>query len=177
VLLGTFAAVVVGLVIARRQVALVGGRAMRKMPVLRDLVLAQESARFFSVMSAMARSGVPLADALGVANEAVGHPKLRVQLGQLRQKLIDGGLLRVLIDNVSALPLATRRLLIAAERSGDLETAFEGLSSDLADEVERRAARMMAILEPGVILLMFGLVGPVILAIMIPLLTLTAKAM
>jgi len=128
------------------------------------------------VMAAMTRSGVPLADALGVANDTVGLPALKAQLMTLRQKLIEGGVLRMLIENVSALPLATRRLLIAAERAGDLETAFDGLASDMADEVDRKATRLLAALEPLLIVCMFLMIASILLSIMVPLITLTSKA-
>lgn len=176
ILLGVGAALIVGIVLRKRVLA-AGQRLSRKLPLLKDVVLAQESARFFGVMAAMTRSGVPLADALGVANEAVGLPALRKQLVALRTRLIEGGVLRVLIENVEALPLATRRLLIAAERSGDMETAFDSLAADMADEVDRRASRLLAALEPLLIVGMFLVIGSILLAIMVPMITLTSKAM
>jgi general secretion pathway protein F len=54
--------------------------ASRKIPLLRDVVLTQESARFFTVMAAMVRSGVTLGDALGVAVNALSHPVLKGEL-------------------------------------------------------------------------------------------------
>lgn len=170
VLLGAVA----GMVFLRKQLAVVLMRAMRRTPLVKSVVLTQESARFFSVMAAMTRAGIPLADSLGVGVTAVGHPKLRAELSMLRTKLIEGGLLRVLIEKVESLPLATRRLLIAAERSGDLEQAFDGLAADLADEVDKQSSRTLAMLEPLLIVLMFALIGSLLLAIMIPLMNATS---
>jgi type II secretory pathway component PulF len=150
-------------------------RLMRKLPIMRDVVVAQESSRFFSVMGAMTRSGVPIADALGVANQALAHPIMRRQLERLRTRLIEGGLMRTLIDEVSSLPIATRRLLIAAERSGDLENAFHTLAGDMADEVDRTSSRLLAVLEPALIITMFLIIGSVLLALMLPMLTLSNK--
>jgi type II secretory pathway component PulF len=169
-------AILIGAVLGRVQVMGGAARLGRRTPLLREVVLAQESARFFSVMAAMTRSGVPLADALGVANDAVGLPVLRRQLETLRTRLIEGGVLRVLIENVTALPLATRRLLIAAERAGDLETAFDSLAADMADEVDRRSTRLLAALEPLLIVAMFMVVGTILLAIMLPIIGMASKA-
>lgn len=165
---------VAGMVFLRKQLAVVLLRAMRRTPLVKGVVLTQESARFFSVMAAMTRAGIPLADSLGVGVSAVGHPKLKSELSTLRTKLIEGGLLRVLIEKVESLPLATRRLLIAAERSGDLEQAFDGLAADLADEVDKQSSRTLAMLEPLLIVLMFALIGSLLLAIMIPLMNATS---
>jgi len=162
------AGLLVLIIVLRRPLAGLIMRALRRLPAMRDVILAQESTRFFSTMGAMTRSGVPLADALGVANEAVGLPMLRTQLEALRTKLIEGGVLRNLIESVSALPVATRRLLIAAERAGDLESAFDTLAQDMADETDRRTARLLAMLEPLLIVMMFAIIGTILLAIFIP---------
>lgn len=168
-------ALIAAIVFRRRAGAAVGALA-RRTPLVRDVILASESARFFGVMAAMTRSGVTLADSLGVAVEAVGLPVLRRQLGTLRTRLVEGGILRNLIESVSSLPLATRRLLIAGERSGDMETVFDSLAQDMADEVDRRAERLLAALEPLLIVALFLLIGSMLLSIMVPLITLTQNA-
>lgn len=176
-LLGGLGLVAVLLVVGRRNVGALVGRFSRTLPALKQIILVQESARFFSVMAALTRAGVPLADALGVANGAVRHPALHAQLKTLRTRLVEGGVLHGLIDKVTALPLATRRLLMAAERAGDLDTAFGGLARDMAEELDRRTSRLMALLEPGVIVLMFLIIGSLVLALMIPMLTISNQLM
>lgn len=143
----------------------------QRLPFARDVMLASESARFFSVMSAMSKAGVPLADALATSNQVISHPKLRQQLDKLRDRLISGGVLRNLIEDVDALPLATRRLLLAAERSGDMDTAFGSLAGDMTDEVERQAGRLLAVLQPALIILMTVIIGALLMAILVPVLS------
>lgn len=164
-------------IIARKQVVAGVARLARSLPALKQVIVVQESARFFSVMAALTRAGVPLADALGVANVAVRHPRMHQELRTLRTRLVEGGVLQSLIDKVSSLPLATRRLLMAAERAGDLDAAFDGLARDMADELDRRTARLMALLEPAVIVLMFLIIGSLVLALMIPMLTMPSQLM
>jgi len=127
------------------------------------------------VMAAMTRSGVTLADALGVAVTALGHPAMKKDLGRLRSRLIEGGVLRSLIDRVETLPLGTRKLLIAADQAGDLEHAFDSLANDYTDEVETKTDRLLALLEPLLIVFMFLVIGSLILAIMVPMIQATSK--
>ncbi len=171
-----FALLVVVVIALRDKIAAAAMRFARVAPILKDVVLTQEAARFFTVMAAMTRAGVNLADALGVASNTIGHPRLRQQLTMLRTRLIEGGVLRVLIDSVDAFPLATRRLLIAAERSGDLESAFETLADDMAVELDRKSTRALAALEPVLIVFMFLVIGSLVLAIMVPLIKSAANA-
>ena len=98
------------------------------------------------------------------------------QLERLRTRLIEGGVLGRLISDVEALPLATRKLLVAAEKSGDLETAFSQLAADMAELVDRRTQRLLAFLEPLLIVGMFLFIGGMVLAIMIPMLSATSAA-
>ncbi len=166
----------VAIVIFRRNVLGLVMVFARRVPLLKDVLLAQESSRFFSVMAAMTRTAVPLADALAVAVNAVHHPKLRSELITLRNRLVEGGLLRKLIDEVSTWPLGTRRLLIAAERAGDLESAFEGLADDMSAEVDKKSARMLAAFEPLLLVMLFAMIGSLLLSIMIPIMNASSQA-
>lgn len=143
----------------------------RRLPAFASLLLSVEMSRFFSVMGAMTKSGVPLADALSTSTGVISNPTLRSQLVDLQRGLVEGAAWRTLVERVTALPLATRRLLIAAERGGDLDAAFDNLADDLSDEVETRSTRLLAFLELGSILFIFLLIAPLIVAVALPLLT------
>ena len=164
-------ALLVGAVLFYRNVIAIGRSLVAKAPGFSDLLLSAELTRFFSVLAAMVRTGVPLAEALGNSTGVISDSGLRSQLEKLRQSLVEGGVLRVLIDRVDKLPLATRKLLIAAERAGDLDSAFDTLSQEMANDVDKKSSRLLAMLEPAVIVGMFVLLGPLIVAIAVPMLT------
>jgi type II secretory pathway component PulF len=171
--------VIVGLgvlaALGRSRVADAVGKLARVIPIMRDVILTQESARFFTVMAALSRSGVPLADALGVSTNAISHPAMRKQLDRVRVKLVEGAVFPRLIEGVDALPVATRRLLIAADRAGDLETAFDGLARDMGDRLEAQTQRLLAALEPLLIVLLFVMIGALVLSIMVPMITMSSQ--
>jgi len=164
-----------GAIVARRQLAAAIAAFVRRLPLFGPLVVASESARFFSVMGAMTRSGVTIADALTVASGVVTHPKLNEQLKNLQVRLVEGGVFSTIIERVDAFPMGTRRLLVAADKAGDLDSAFAGLSDDLSAEVNKQSDRLLAVLEPALIVIVFILVGGLIASIMVPLLTATGS--
>lgn len=170
--LGIAGAVAILAILSRKALLKALSALSHKLPIFKDVLLAQESARFFAVLAAMTNAGVPLADGLGVGVQTVGNPKLRAQLVKLRSRLVEGGVLLHLIDHVTMFPIATRRLLIAAERAGDLDAAFGALSVDLANDVDQKTQRLLSLLEPALIVGMFLVIGSIVLAILIPLLTL-----
>ena len=161
--------------LGRHAVAGAVGKLARGIPVLKGVVLTQETARFFTVMAALSRSGVPVADAIAVASNAISHPRLRKQFDRLRVKLVEGGVLPRLIDGVDALPIATRRLLIAADRAGDLDTAFDSLAEDMGDALESQTQRLLALLEPALIVMLAVGIGSLVLAILVPLITMSTQ--
>ena len=172
---GVAAGLVIAGILGRGSVATVFGGLARRVPGLGQVLLTQELARFFAVLGAMSRAGVPLADGLSVGVTAIGDPKLRRQLDQLRVRLVQGGVLSQLIDGVEALPLATRKLLIAADRAGDMDSAFGSLADDMGDRLESLTGRLLAALEPVLIVLLFLVIGSMIMSIMVPILTIAGS--
>lgn len=166
---------VIAAIIGRRGLGVLIGKASRVIPILKDVILTQESARFFTVMAALSRSGVPIADGIAVASNAINHPQLRSQFDRLRTKLVEGGVLPRLIDSVDALPVSTRRLLIAADRAGDLDTAFDSLASDMGDALEAQTQRLLSVLEPLLIVLLFLMIGSLVMSIMVPMITMSTQ--
>lgn len=148
---------------------------MPRMPMVGPIVLAQEAARFFAIMAAMSRTGVPLADALAVANQAVKHATLRKQLDRVRTRLIGGGVLRTLIDSVTALPPSVRQMLVAGERAGDLDSTFAALADDMSEEVETRTSRVLGLIQPLATVFMAIIIGGVIAAVLLPIISLPGQ--
>lgn len=175
-IIGAVAAIILLIVMVRRQVGAAAMAVIRKVPVVSPLFLTAETARFFSILGAMTKSGVPLADAIATSTPSISNPKLREQLNDLRKSLVEGGVLKTLLERVTTLPLATRRLLSAAERAGDLDTAFDSLAEDLTNELDARASRLLALLEPLVIVLMFILIAPLIFAIALPMMSISQSS-
>jgi general secretion pathway protein F len=177
ILLGVLAAALVFVVAARSAVAAAVMGVVRRLPGVRVVIRHQELARFFSVMGAMTRSGIPLADALAVSTKAIGDKAMARDLTRLRSRLIEGGVFRALVEKVESLPQATRRLLIAADQGGELDTAFGALAQDHANEVDQRTERLMAVLEPLLIVVLFAIIGVVIVSVMLPMFSVTSNVL
>lgn len=177
ILAAVLAALIVVGIAARAGVAAVLMGVVRRLPGVKAVIKHQELARFFSVMGAMTRSGIPLADALAVSTKAIGDKDMARDLTRLRSRLVEGGVFRTLVEKVESLPQATRRLLIAADQGGELDSAFNSLAEDHANEVDTRTGRLMAVLEPLLIVVLFLVIGTVIISVMLPMLSVTSQVM
>jgi len=167
-------AVLIGAIVGRRTIIPAAGSLLRRIPVVEHAGLSGECASLFAVLAAMSRSGVPLADSLSVSAMTVKHPRLREQLENLQTGLVDGGVFAKLVEDVEALPLATRKLLVAADRAGDLEPTFESLTQEYAERSEEASSRLLSLLGPAILVLVFLFVGAIVLALMIPLMNLSS---
>jgi len=172
--LAAAAAVVIGFIVARRALVPAIAALLRKIPVVERAALSGECASLFAVLAAMSRSGVPLADSLAVSAKTVKHARLRAQLEKLKTDLVEGGVFSRLVEHVSALPLATRKLLNAADRAGDLEPTFESLTAEYAERSEEASSRLLSLLGPAILVIVFLFVGAIVLALMIPLMNLSS---
>ena len=176
-ILGGFVLLLIIAFLWRSTVAKLAIKLTRNMPFVRDVVMEQELTRFFSVMGSMTKSGIVLSDAISVSSGVIGHPKLSKDLNRLQHRLIEGGIFRSLIEKVDSLPLSTRKLLVAADQAGDLDSAFDALARDHSQNVDKRTDRLMAVLEPLLIIILFLIVGSMILAIMLPMMNMTGAAL
>lgn len=174
-ILAAVGGVLIALILLRNAVSSAIGGVARRVPLLSEVLITQELAQFCAVMAAMSKSGVALADSLGVGVGSISDPTLRREIDQLRVKLIEGGVFRTLLNRMTTLPPATKTLLIAADRAGDLDGAFEDLSHDMSERLDTLTARLLAALEPLLIVLLFLFIGALLMSIMVPLLTLTSQ--
>ncbi|MEL6329170.1 MAG: type II secretion system F family protein [Planctomycetota bacterium] len=175
-LLGIVAAAVVLIVLARDAIAQSAAAVGRVIPVLREVFIMSEGTRFFSVLGAMTRSGVTLSDALAVATGTLVNQKARSQMERMRTRLVQGGSFARLIDDVTVFPAAIRKLLAAAEKSGELDGTFDALADDTAERLDRAASRVLAFLEPLLLVLLFLVIGFLILGLMLPMFSVVGGA-
>jgi len=147
-----------------------------RLPVLGEVVLKTETARFSRVLGTLLRSGVPVLTALGVvreltANRLVGRAIERVSDGVRRGAGIAGPL-----GDAKTFPPIVVHMVRVGEETGRLEEMLLKVAADFEAEVRRLVKRLMALLEPGIILIMGTLVGFIVVALLMAIFSLTEVA-
>ena len=74
------------------------------------------------------------------------------------------------LENSGVFPPLAIRIFSIGQESGELEDMLEQLSNDYERQVATAAARLTALLEPILILVLAGFVGFVLLATILPIL-------
>ena len=134
------------------------------LPLLGSYLRTRDAARYLDTLAVGLRAGVPLLDAMRLARGTVRNAALKAELQSAEPTVRDGGRLTdALRRTLPPLPL---RLLEAGEASGALAALGERAATAAQQETEQQVTRLVALVEPVLILGFGGLVGLVALALL-----------
>ncbi|MEJ1970184.1 MAG: type II secretion system F family protein [Rhizomicrobium sp.] len=148
---------------AMRQMA---DRVALRLPLLGELLVASDTARFARTLASLVDSGVPLVTALNIACRVIGNRHMAKAVARVADQVKEGGGLTRPLAAAGVFP----KLALSFVRTGE-ETAQLGLMLDrLADVLDRdlRVAtqRLMAIVTPLITVVLGLTVAAVIASIM-----------
>jgi type II secretory pathway component PulF len=137
-----------------------------QVPVVGALRLALASARASRTLGALLGSGTPALAALGIAREAAGDAAVAARMAAARSRVAEGQGLTAALEATGALTSSALQLAAIGEGSGRLPILLAKAAELDDDEAERRLKTLVALLEPGLILLFAGLVAFVAAALL-----------
>jgi general secretion pathway protein F len=142
-----------------------------RVPLAGKLILGVNLARFTNTLSMLRSSGLPLTEAVHIASQVLSNRMLRKAAAQARSDVIGGSSLSQALTNVKCFPASFISLIAGGEASGELDRVLVLAARNQMRELEGRILFGVAILEPVIILLMGLMVLVVVLAIMMPILS------
>jgi len=136
-------------------------------PLIGDLLRKFETARFSRTLAALLKGGVPLLDALGTVQGVIGNRLLARAISQVQARVREGkGMARPLGESGLFPPLALNMIAVG-EETGKLESMLAEVAGYYDQEVKRSTKRMMALLEPVLILAMGLIIGIVVISMLL----------
>lgn len=146
-------------------------RRQLSMPLVRRLTRASNAARYAATLSILARSGVPLVEAMNIAGQVVSNRWLRRRLGEATQRVSEGASLRSALESAGHFPPMLLHMVASGEASGELDTMLAKVADYQQKELERMVTTIVRLFEPMMLLLMGGLVMLIVMAILLPILS------
>lgn len=144
---------------------------MLRLPLLGSVVRKLEVARFSRVLSVLLVNGVPLLSALQVVKESVGNSRLAAALERAMTRLKAGeGLARPLAEQGAFPPLAVHMIRVG-EETGRLDVMLLDVAQVFDDDVAESLKKMLALLEPVLILTLGVMMGGIIVSILLAILS------
>ena len=127
-------------------------RLLIKIPVTRTLVLHGELTRFCRTLGTMLQSGVPLLRALSLGEQVLMNSVLKEAMGPLHREIKAGRSMSNYFRSQQTFPPRMGTMLRISEEQGSLGDGLLGLGDHFERELQRSLQRMMALLEPVVII-------------------------
>ncbi|WP_407492959.1 type II secretion system F family protein [Pseudooceanicola sp. MF1-13] len=134
----------------------------------RGFVLKLNAARFTGTLATLVQSGVPLADALKAAADTVPNLFVRTQVSEITRRVSDGVALSRAAEESRIFPPMLIAMIASGEAGGTLGFSLERSAQEQSADLKAKVATVVALVEPGVLLVMGGIVMLLVLAILMP---------
>ncbi len=165
-------AVLVLLLVLRQQLRNPRGRlrwdsALLRLPLLGDLLAKTEVARLSRSLATMLGNGVPLIEALPLARGAMSNRALAGVVEAGVDRLKDGGSFASVFADSPFFPSLALQLITVGERTGELDKMLARVAVVYENEVSKAGKRLLAVLEPLLIVGLGVVIGAIIMSIMV----------
>ncbi len=136
-------------------------------PVLKHAVLQTARIRFNDALSLMLQSGIVIDRALQMAIGSINNHIIRGELAIASDKIKHGARLSQALGQTQLFPIYFASILSVGEEAGELAKVFAEIANRSRDNFNQWVARMTAIIEPLLILVMGVIVGAVVVVMML----------
>ena len=133
-------------------------------PILRKIVLS----RFAGSFAMMYASGITVLDAIRSCEEIVANKVLEQALRTAGQQIAEGKNLTAAFQDLDLFPPLVIRMLRIGEATGGLDTALLNVSYFYNREVREEIAKVQAMIEPALTVVLGAILGWVMLSVLGP---------
>lgn len=141
-----------------------------KMPLFGPLFRKLAVSRFSRTLATLLRSGVQLLPALEIVKYVVSNVVLADVIDKARTQVKEGESLAAPLRQSRQFPPLVTQMIAIGEKTGNVEVMLEKIADGYELEVDTTVNSLTTLLEPLMIVVMGGMVGLVVFAIMLPIL-------
>ncbi len=145
-------------------------RSLLRMPLLGPLLVKQGISRVAMIIGTLCRSGLTLTAAVDLAARSTGNVILREALEDCGKRISAGEDVAVALQNAGVFPPLAVRVFSVGQETGRLDEMLMRLSADYERQLSTVTARITALLEPILIIVLACFVGFLLLATILPIL-------
>lgn len=139
-------------------------------PVVKLIFNGSSVATFASAFAVSLRAGLPVLDALEVAQRVVGNRVMRRSLDRVRTDVSRGEpVSRSLKDFPGVYPSVFVSMLRSGEDAGNMEVMVGHAQAYFQEEVDNTVDNLTSLIEPFMIVVLGGIIATIVLALFLPL--------
>lgn len=139
-----------------------------KIPGLKTPLAKIATSRFTRTLSTLLASGIPIIQALESAAAVTNNQVVIDGIDQVMEDIKKGSSLSILLRKVGVFPPMMISMVGIGEESGALEEMLEKTADFYDEELDSAISRMIAILEPAMIVIMAVLIGFIVISMIMP---------
>lgn len=139
-----------------------------KIPVFGKMLQKAALARMMRTLSSLFSSSVPILQAMAIVERVVENDVLAKVIHESRDSLEKGKSMTEPMKDHWAFPPLVTQMIIIGEGTGALDTMLNKIAEFYEKEVETATDQLKSLIEPMMIVVLAGLVGTIVLAIMMP---------
>lgn len=148
------------------------GRVSMKAPIIGPVVTKTAAARFARTMSTLLSSGISIVDALEITSKNMPNVLYKDAMVYAKDEVSKGVQLTVPIQKCGLFPPMICHMVKIGEDTGNIEEMLDRSAGYFEEEVEVAVDAMMTAMEPMIIILLAGIVGVLLGACLMPMMTL-----
>ena len=141
---------------------------MLKVPMLGPIIIGADLARSAGALASLSEVGLPLPDAMEVAQETAGNLIIREALSNARLGLIAGNGLARPLEKTGLFPPTFIQTLKVAEDTGTLDENLRRMSEFYQKDSSERVKSMVGLIEPLATIAVALAVGFIAMAVIMP---------
>ncbi|NUB42765.1 type II secretion system F family protein [Fertoebacter nigrum] len=142
----------------------------------RKLVQRMNAAQFAGTLATLVQSRVPLVEALMAAADVTPNRHIRAKVAEVTEKVRQGSSLKRALDEAAVFPPMLTAMVASGEATGNLGAALDHAATDQQRDLDAWVRALVALVEPAILLVMGGLVMLMVLAILLPIVSLNGLA-
>jgi len=142
--------------------------ALLKMPIFGELIRKVAVARFTRTLGTMISSGVPILDALEITAKTSGNTVVEQVIYEARTSIAEGQTIADPLSESNIFPGMVTQMISVGESTGALDAMLEKIANFYDDEVDAAVSALTALMEPLMMMLLAGALGPIIIAMYLP---------
>ncbi|MCB9961391.1 MAG: type II secretion system F family protein [Hyphomonas sp.] len=145
-------------------------------PVIGRLKRTIAAARFARVFAILSSSGATVLEALQGGGRAAGSHAFNQASEEIAERVRSGGSFAAALQRTGVFPPLMAHMVLSGEAGRNIPAMMNRSAAYLETEFDTRTATLMSLIEPAIILVLGGIVGTVVLAIMLPILQINTFA-
>ena len=146
-----------------------------KMPPTGPVVTKVAISRFTRTLGTLVSSGVPILQALNIVKETAGNIIVANAVQEVHESVKEGETITAPLEKSGVFPPMVISMVDVGEQTGALPEMLLKIADNYDDEVDNAVAAMTSLLEPIMIVFLAVIVGSIVIALFLPLITLIDK--